>query len=322
MNKLSFNSEAPRPIFKKKSEEKALKLLLTLIFSAAWGGIASIQAEAVGRDFYPIVDTFFDLRRFDDFSVKLIYAAQGNTVLISIIDSTFRIFDPVTLTHGLYFLAAALRFFIVVHLLGARAGVPLVFAYAISLDFNQSRLSLALSFVVAYVYFNRSWIFFASAFFHLSMTPYIIFKKFPFVINLAGILIFGTVGALALKNLAPRYFVVFDHTFPKNFFLYFSLATSIAFVMWRNGWETTFFHFGIALSILIFLLWPHGFSPLYIGRISEITLYLAIFTFGTYLRVEARRGIRSRYYGLLWFACISVLLYQAITLHGNIYRFL
>lgn len=321
MNQLSINTELPRQSLKNKSEAKALRILLVVIFSGAWGWFASIQAEAVGRDFYPIVDTFFDLRRFDDFSVKLIYAARGNTVLIAAIDSIFQSIDPLSLTHGLYFFAAALRFFIIVSLLGARGGVPLVAAYAISLDLNQSRLSLALSFVILYIYLNRNWIFFTSAFFHLSLMPYILFKKFPFALILAGIVAFGTVGVPLLKNIAPRYFVVFDHTFPKNFFLYFILATSITFVMWRQGWEITFFRFGFALSFFIFLLWPLGFSPLYIGRIAEITLYLAVFSLGAYLKVETRRGIRSRYYGLLWAACTSVLFYQLITLHGNIYRF-
>ena len=291
-----------------------------LVLSILWGWWGVYFAENVGVDFQPIVETFSDLRRIDGLSERLIYAFYGNTLLIAIIDLFANNHSEINVTRALYFFASFLRAYVILRLLGLRIGIFLLFAFQGSLDFNQARLSIALSIFIMIIYANKKiyWIF-GVALAHLSVLPYLAFQLASKRLVILGFLIL----ILATNTLLPiyfgRYFVPFDHELPMNMILY-SLVTLIASVGLKGTQFQKNSHWYLILfGLLIASLVPSGFSPLYIGRVAEMTAMISLFGLGMYARNNLKIG-SGKYY-VYASSSIVIGIYQVLILGGNVWRF-
>lgn len=277
-------------------------------------------SENAGVDFQPIVETFSDITAIDDIAERFIYAFYGNTTLIFVINFLAPSLGELESTRLLYFTASFLRAYVTLRLLGLRFGILILLAFQGSLDFNQARLSLALTIFLLIVYARKKMYYLPGiALAHLSVLPYLLFIVAPKKLIVVGVIAIFIAAHLFLPVFFARYFVPFDHELPMNLFLYVSVTILASISLNNSRYQLSSHWYLIVFGVLIASLVPSGFSPLYIGRVAEMTAMISLFGLGLHLKEHNRAGTREM---LIYVAsCVFIAAYQALILGGNIWRF-
>lgn len=297
-----------------------LRQSLNLVLAILWGWWGVYFAESVGVDFQPIVKTFSDLRGIDGLSERLIYAFYGNTLLIAIFDLITSNYSAINATRSLYFFASLLRAYVILRLLGPRIGIFILFAFQGSLDFNQARLSIALSIFIMIIYANKKLYWFIGiALAHLSVLPYLAFQLAGKRLVILGFVILILASNTLLPIYFDRYFIPFDHELPMNIILY-SFVTLIASIgLSGTQFQKNSHWYMILFGFLIASMVPSGFSPLYIGRVTEMTAMISLFGLGMHARNNPKIG-SAKYY-VYASSSMVIGIYQVLILGGNVWRF-
>lgn len=297
-----------------------IKSIIYFALAVMWGFYGLHFSESNGVDFRPIVETFSDLRSIDETVERFIYAFYGNTTLIFLVSTIAPSLSEIESTRLLYFTASFFRAYVTLRLLGLRIGIFILLAFQGSLDFNQSRLSLALTIFLLMIYAQKKIYYIPGiALAHMSILPYLLFiisSKRLITIGVTGVFI---VAHLILPVFFARYFVPFDHELPMNLFLYASVTFLASNCLRNSSFQTNSHWYLIIFGALIASLVPAGFSPLYIGRVAEMTAMVSLFGLGLHVKKNIRTNSRGR---LIYVAlCVLITAYQILILNGNIWRF-
>lgn len=308
---------------KSRAAAAASKWTFGALVSLLWAYYGAEMASRIGVDYKPIVETFEDIRQIENFYERLQYALFGNGILVFIYDQAFPNSSSSDITFLLYLVSSFFRSMILIYLIGFRRALLLLFAYEWALDFNQSRYSLAMSFLFLALFLEKKRLLILSIASHLSAAPFSIYLSLTSRLRLLFIASAALFAVLVLPNFFPRYFIVFeDHTLPLNTVIYTIVIAAVGSAIANAGHKVPEVGYFVLMVAIFLLLMQMGLSPLYIGRISEMVSYYILARTGFLLNSKLVIGANKQRLEILFMASsLLIFAYQTTTIFGNVWRF-
>jgi len=308
---------------KSSAASAASHWILVVLFSILWAYYGAEMASRIGVDYKTIIETFYDIRQVENFYERFQYALFGNGILVFVYDSAFPSISSSDATFFLYFISSFFRSVVLIYLLGFRRALLLLFAYEWALDFNQSRYSLAMSFLFLALFLEKKRLLILSIASHLSAAPFSIYLSLTNRFRLLFITSAALLAVLVLPNFFPRYFIVFeDHTLPLNTLIYTIVIVTVGIAVTKAGHKVPEVGYFVLMVAIFLLLMRMGLSPLYIGRISEMVSYFILARAGFLLNSRLVIGAGKRRLEVLFVASsLLIFSYQTTTIFGNVWRF-
>lgn len=306
-----------------KSSLAAVKWIFYIVFSAIWAYYGSTFASLIGLDFIPIVETFDDIRQVDGLWDRFQYSLIGNSNLVFIYDLIFGNVDSFNLTLISYYFSSFIRSLTSIFLLGFGRAFLLLFAYEWVFDFNQSRLSLAMSFLFLGYFLKKKYLLIPAIASHLAVVPLTIYLLLSSRMRFWFVIIVILVAFFFVPIYFPRYFLNdFKDPVPLNTLIYGSLIIAMGITLVKAGVLVPEFLYFVVMLVVFSALMQIGFSAVYIGRIAEMVCYFILTRVGFVLNSKIVVG-ESVWRLNAAFILFSLLIfsYQTITIFGNVWRF-
>jgi hypothetical protein len=299
------------------------RLISSLIFSALWAYYGAKLASSISLDYVPIIETFDDIRLVEDFFSRFQYALFGNSTLVFIYDAILPSLESEIITFILYYTASFVRSIVTIYLVGFGRAILLLFAYEWVFDFNQSRLSLAMSFLFLGYFFKKNYLIIFSVAAHLAILPFSLYLNINRRLRAVFIIFFFLSVFFIMPMYFPRYFLNdFKDPYPLNTLIYGFFIIVIGIVLAREKTAMPELYYFIAMLITFVALRQIGFSAVYLGRIAEMVCYFAITRLGFMLESKAISNYRSLQINAVYVAItLLIFSYQTITIFGNVWRF-